>query len=75
MAASQTKSLRGIDWLKLVPCSSGRRLTREASVDNPICKYGAPFFKPTHPICIEKKAPKAGLGALCGQKRKPAGHW
>ena len=55
MAASQTKSLRGIDWLKLVLCSSGRRLTREASVDNPICKYGAPFFKPTHPICIEKK--------------------
>ena len=49
------KNLQGIDWLKLVLWSSGRRLTREASVDNPICKYGTPFFKPTPLICIEKK--------------------
>ena len=48
------KNLRGIDWLKLVLWSSGRRLKCEASVDNPTCKYGTPFFKPTPLICIEK---------------------
>ena len=37
-------NLRGIDWLKLVLGSSGRRLSCQASVDNPICKYGTPFF-------------------------------
>ena len=31
------KNLRGIDWFKLVLCSSGPRLTRETSVGNPIC--------------------------------------
>ena len=48
------ENLRGIDWLKLFLYSSGRRLTCQASVDNPICKYGTPFFKPTPLICIEK---------------------
>ena len=52
---AKLKNLRGIDWLKLVLWSSGRRHTREASVDNPICKYGAPFFNPTPRICIDKK--------------------
>ena len=67
MAVSQSKkNLRGIDWLKLVLWSSGRRLKREASVDNPTCKYGTPFFKPTPLICIEKKAPEAGFRALFG---------
>ena len=34
---AKLKNLRGIDWVKLVLCSSGHRLTRETSVDNPIC--------------------------------------
>ena len=34
---AKLKNLRGIDWVKLDLCSSGRRLTRETSVDNPIC--------------------------------------
>ena len=34
---TKLNNLRGIDWLKLVLCSSGRRLTRETSIDNPIC--------------------------------------
>ena len=72
---AKLENLRGIDWLKLVLCSSGRRLTCQASVDNPICKYGTPFFKPIPLVCIEIKAPEAGLSALCGQKRKPVGHW
>ena len=71
--AKLKKILRGIDWLILVLWSSSRRLTCEASVDNPICKYGTPFFKPTPLICIEK-APEAGFGALCGETRKTAGH-
>ena len=66
---AKLKNLRGIDWLKHVLCSSGRRMICQASVDNPICMYGTPFFKTTSPICIEKKAPEAGLGALCGQTR------
>ena len=55
---TKLKNLRFIDWLKLVLSSSGRRLTCETSVDNPICKYGTPFFKPTPPFCIEKKTQK-----------------
>ena len=34
---AKLKNLRGIDWLKLFLSSSGRRLTHEKSVDNPIC--------------------------------------
>ena len=34
---AKLKNLRGIDWLNLVLCSSGRRLTSDTSVDNPIC--------------------------------------
>ena len=34
---AKLKNLRGTDWVKLVLCSSGRRLTCETSVDNPIC--------------------------------------
>ena len=34
---AKLKNLRGIDWLELVFCPSDRRLTRETSVDNPIC--------------------------------------
>ena len=30
-------------------------MTCQASVDNPICMYGTPFFKLTSLICIEKK--------------------
>ena len=51
---AKPKNLRGIDWLILVLWSSGRRLTRETSVDNPICKYGAQFFNPNLLIGIEK---------------------
>ena len=58
MAASQTKNLRGIYQLKHVLCFSGRRLTHQASVDNPIFKYRTPFFKPIPLICIDKKPPK-----------------
>ena len=65
---AKLKNLRGIDWLKHVLSSSGHRLTCQASVDNPICKYGTPFFTPTPLICI-KKAPEVVLGALCGQTR------
>ena len=31
---AKLENLRGIDWLKVVLCSSGRRLTCQASVDN-----------------------------------------
>ena len=65
---AKLENLRGIDWLKHVLSSSGHRLTYQASVDNPICKYGTPFFTPTPLICI-KKAPEVVLGALCGQTR------
>ena len=34
---AKLKNLRSIDWVKLVLCSSDRRLTCETSVDNPIC--------------------------------------
>ena len=60
MAASQTKkTLRGIDWLILVLWSSSRRLTCEASVDNPICNYGTPFFKPTLSFALKKPLKQA----------------
>ena len=71
----QTDGLICVLHAKNRKCSSDRRLTRETSFDNPICWYGTPFFKPNPPICIEKKAPEAGLEALCDQTRKPAGHW
>ena len=74
MAASQTKKPAGIDWVKLVLCSSSRRLTCKTSVGNPICKYGTPFFKPTPSFAL-KKALEAGLDAFCDQTRRPAGHW
>ena len=51
---AKPKNLRGIDWLILVLWSSSRRLTRETSVDNPICKYGTQFFNPNLLIGIEK---------------------
>ena len=52
---AKLKNLRGIDYLKHVLCSSGRRLTRQASVDNPIYKYRTPFFKPTTLIALKNK--------------------
>ena len=51
---AKLKNLRGINWLKLVLWSSGRRPTSETSVDNPICKYGTQFFNPNLLIGIEK---------------------
>ena len=61
---AKLKNLRGINWLKLVLCCSGRRLTCQTSRSS------------TPPLPLAwKKAPEAGLGALFDQTRKPAGHW
>ena len=69
---AKQENLRGIDWQKRVHLSSGRRLTRVASVGNPICKYGAPFFKPTPSFAL-KKALEAGLGAFCDKQENLRG--
>ena len=71
---AKLKNLRGINWLKLVVCSSGIRLTCQTSVDNPFVSMGRRSSSPPLPFAW-KKAPEAGLGALFGQTRKPAEHW
>ena len=68
-------NLWGIDWLNLVLLSSGRRLTREASVDNPTCMNGMPmpFFKPIYPICIAKKPLKQAYVRFVDEKENLMG--
>ena len=65
--------MRGIDWLKLVLCSSGRRLTCQASVDNPIfVSMGRHSSSPPLSFAL-KKAPEAGLGAFVAKQENLRG--
>ena len=65
---AKLKNLRGIDWLKLLLCSSGRRQTREASVDNSIYKYGTPFFMSTPLSCLKTPLKQAWVRFLVKQE-------
>ena len=47
---AKLKNLRGINWLKLVVCSSGIRLTCQTSVDNPFVSMGRRSSSPPLPF-------------------------
>ena len=55
MATRQTIKPAGYRLVKTWSLLFWPSTDMQASVDNPICKYGTPFFKPTPLICTEKK--------------------
>ena len=65
---AKLKNMRGIDWLKPLLWSYGRRLTREASVDSSIYKYGTPFFKSSPLICLKTALKQAWVRFLVKQE-------
>ena len=73
MAASQTKIPAGYRLVKTCSLffwpSTGTREKRRQFVS-----MGRRPSSPPLPFAL-KKAPEAGLGALFGQTRCPAGHW
>ena len=54
---AKLKNLRGINWLKLVLCSSGRRLTCQTSVDNPFVLLVWDAVLQAHPSHLHRKSP------------------
>ena len=54
---AKLKNLRGINWLKLVLCSSGRRLTCQTSVDNPFVLLVWDAVLQAHPSHLHGKKP------------------
>ena len=67
---AKRKNLRGIDRLKLVLWSSGRRRKHRSSH---LLVWDAVLQG--NPLFALKNALEAGFGTFCDQIRKPAGHW
>ena len=60
---AKLNNLRGIDWLKLVLYSSGRRLTRATSVDSPMEQENLRGTGRLHAL-VHIFAPRSGAQAM-----------
>ena len=73
IAASQTKKPAGYRLVNTWLISDILAVDRQASTIQ-FVNMGRSSSIPTFSLAL-KKAPESYLGALCGQKRKPAGQW